>query len=123
MLLRQTHHFVEGLPAIVLAVCIAFVVPNMAVCGNKYSNGVCTYVLCQPSYHAVSRARLPRCVPRARGGIASASQLVLGRESGLRDLVNSSASALQLKVLELQNTCSNSKSTMDLVAARDAPSA
>jgi hypothetical protein len=34
MLFRQTHHFVERLPAVILAMRIALVVADMAVCGD-----------------------------------------------------------------------------------------
>jgi hypothetical protein len=43
MLLRQAHYFVEGLPAVVLTVRIAFVVANVAVGGDKYTDRVSTW--------------------------------------------------------------------------------
>jgi hypothetical protein len=40
MFLCQTHDFVKRLPAVVLAMGINFLETDMAICGNKDSNGV-----------------------------------------------------------------------------------
>lgn len=75
MLFGQRHDLIEGLPAVVLAVRIAFVVSYMAVRGNQYTNGVsaCRSVslpACLPA--CVCRLNcLPRCVPRALGGMVA----------------------------------------------------
>lgn len=42
MLFGQAHHLVEGLPAVVLAGGVAFVVSDMAISGYKDSDGVRT---------------------------------------------------------------------------------
>jgi hypothetical protein len=64
----------EGLPAVVLAYCITLTIPNMAVCGDEDPNSVCTYYgvrLVTVSLHLVD---LPRCGPRARGGMVDLSE-------------------------------------------------
>jgi hypothetical protein len=42
VLLRKAHDFIEGLPAVVLAICIALVEADMAVSGDKDPDSVCT---------------------------------------------------------------------------------
>jgi hypothetical protein len=46
VLFGQTHDLVEGPPAVVFPHRIALVVSDMAICGDKNSNGICVCVLC-----------------------------------------------------------------------------
>lgn len=71
MLFRQAHHLVEGFPAVVFAFRIALVVSNMAVCGDEDPNGICTYILLA-HLSPVLKLHIPRCRPRARGGMLGA---------------------------------------------------
>ena len=45
VLFCQAHHFVERLPAIVFAVCITLVVPDMTVRRDKNTDCICIWSL------------------------------------------------------------------------------
>jgi hypothetical protein len=71
MLFCQRHDLVEGLPAVVLAVRISFVVSYMAVRGNQYTNGVSACRSVSLPARVCRLNCLPRCVPRALGGMVA----------------------------------------------------
>jgi hypothetical protein len=59
----------EGLPAVVLAIWIVFTISDMAVCGDEDPNSVCTCYSVRLVTVSLRLVDLPRCGPRARGGM------------------------------------------------------
>ena len=73
MLFCQRHDLVEGLPAVVLAVRISFVVSYMAVRSNQYTNGVSACRSVSLPARVCRLDRLPRCGAPALGGMVAAA--------------------------------------------------